>query len=61
MGVFELREISLPDLSIVRTYGQVEAKRRFAEDLGGNLREANDQCVRDPKSCWVAFHHPTGQ
>ena len=61
MGVFELREISLPDLSIVRTYGQMEAKRLFAEDLGGNLREANDACVRDPKSCWVAFHHPINQ
>jgi hypothetical protein len=58
MGVFELREMSLPDLLIVRTYGQLEAKRLFAEDLGGNLREANDQCVRDPKSCWIAFHHP---
>ena len=61
MGVFELREISLPGLSIVRSYGQVEAKRLFAEDLGGNLRKANDKCVRDPKSCWVSFHHPTSQ
>jgi len=57
MGTFELREISLPNLSITRTYGQLEAKRLFGDDLGGNLRNASDACVRDPKSCWVASHH----
>ena len=61
MGVFELREISLPDLSILNTYGQLEAKRLFRTDLGGNLRDANDTCVRDPKSCWVALHHGDSQ
>ena len=57
MGVFELREMSLPSLSIVNTYGQLEAKRLFGNDLGGNLRDANDACVCDPKSCWVAAQH----
>jgi hypothetical protein len=57
MGVFELREMSVPDLSIGRTYDQLEAKRLFGDDLGRNLRDANDSCVRDPKSCWVAAHH----
>jgi hypothetical protein len=57
MGVFELREVSVPDQSIIRTYGQLEAKRLFGNDLGGNFRKANDACVRDPKSCWVASHH----
>ena len=57
MGVFELRELYLPSLSIVKTYGQLEAKRLFGNDLGGNLRSANDACIRDPKSCWVAAHH----
>lgn len=61
MGVFELREMSFPDMSIVQRYGQLEAKKLFDEDLGGNLREANDACVLDPKSCWVAFHHPISQ
>jgi hypothetical protein len=57
MGVFELREMSVPNLSIRRRYGQLEAKRLFGNDLGGNLRDARDACVRDPKSCWVAAHH----
>lgn len=57
MGVFELREMSVPDLSIIRAYGQLEAKRLFRNDLGGNLRDAQDGCVVDPKSCWIASHH----
>ncbi len=61
MGVFELREISVPDLSILRTYDQLQAKRLFRNDLGGNLLDANDACVRDPKSCWVAYHHSDPQ
>ena len=61
MGVFELREMSVPDLSILHTYDQLEAKSLFGDDLGGNLREANDACVRDPKSCWVAAYHSDPQ
>jgi len=57
MGVFELREIAVPDLSILETYDQLKAKRLFRNDLGGNLLDANDGCVQDPKSCWVAVHH----
>jgi len=57
MGVFELREMSVPGLSIVHVYSQLEAKKLFRGDLGGNLLDADDKCVRDPKSCWVATHH----
>ncbi|MGB7602979.1 MAG: hypothetical protein WBM24_21940, partial [Candidatus Sulfotelmatobacter sp.] len=57
MGVFELREISVPQLSILKTYDQLKAKRLFRNDLGGNLLDANDGCVQAPKSCWVAVHH----
>ena len=57
MGVFELREMSLSSFSIVKTYGQLEAKRLFWNDLAGNLRDANDACVREPESCWVAAQH----
>jgi hypothetical protein len=57
MGVFELREVSLPNLSITKTYGQVEAKKLFGNDLGGGLMNAKDECVRTPKSCWIAAHH----
>jgi hypothetical protein len=61
MGVFELREMSVPDLSILNVYDQLRAKSLFRNDLGGNLRDANDACVRNPKSCWVAFHHSDRQ
>lgn len=61
MGVFELREISVPELSILKTYDQLQAKRLFRNDLGGNLLDANDACVHDPKSCWVASHHSDQQ
>ncbi len=60
-GVFELREMSVPDLSILKTYDQLEAKALFRSDLGGNLRGANDACVHDPKSCWVAADHSDQQ
>lgn len=57
MGVFELREIDVPSLSITKTYGQLQAKKLFGDDLGGNLRNAKDECVRNPKSCWIAAQH----
>jgi hypothetical protein len=61
MGVFELREISVPNLSILKAYDQLQAKELFREDLGGNLRDAKDECVRDPESCWVSVHHSDQQ
>lgn len=45
MGVFELRNLSVPDISITKTYGQLEAKKLFGDDLGGNLRNAKDECI----------------
>ena len=57
MGVFELRELYVPNLSITKTYGQLEAKRLFGNDIGGNLRNAKDECVHNPKSCWIAAQH----
>jgi hypothetical protein len=57
MGVFELREISVPSFSVIKTYNQLEAKKLFENDLGGNLRDASDACVRNPVSCREAAHH----
>ena len=57
MGVFELREISLPQLTVIKTYGQLEAKKLFRRDLGGNLLGARDTCIRNPKSCWIQSQH----
>jgi len=57
MGVFELRELSVPNLSITKTYGQLEAKKLFGDDLGGDLLSAKDECVRNPRSCSIAAQH----
>jgi len=45
MGTFRAYEMALPSLAIVRTYSQIEAKKRFWHDLGDALRYADDKCV----------------
>lgn len=57
-GTFEAYEISVPDGKILRKYGQIEAKKRFWSWLGFELRGAPNECIRNPKSCEVAFNHP---
>ena len=41
-GSFKLYELHLPDLRIVKTYDQDLAKKRFADVLGCELRDAED-------------------
>ena len=56
-GTFKAYEVSLPDLRIVKTYDQIEAKKLFRNSLGWEIRDAPDNCIRDPKSCWVTGNH----
>ena len=56
-GTFRIYELGIPDKKIVRSYSQLEAKRLFGTDLGGELKQADDNCIRRPRSCWVAFNH----
>lgn len=56
-GTFRAYRISLPDGHIVRSYDQIEAKHMFGSDLGWEIRNAPDRCVRRPTSCWQAFNH----
>ena len=44
MGMFKAYELSLPDVEIVRTYSQTEAKQRFSNLLGCELRGADEKC-----------------
>lgn len=56
-GTFNLYLISVPDLRILGEYDQLKAKKLFWDDLGWELRPANDECIRRPKACEVPSHH----
>jgi hypothetical protein len=46
MGTYRVYEMALPPVTIVHTYSQTEAKKRFWSDLGCELRDADDKCVQ---------------
>jgi len=56
-GTFRAYAVDLTGPRIVATYDQLEAKRLYRRDLGGELLQADDSCIRDPKSCWVMGNH----
>ena len=56
-GTFRAYEIEARGRKVYRSYGQIEAKRFFGQYLGSALRDADDRCVRDPKSCQVPANH----
>jgi hypothetical protein len=51
MGTFEAFEIELPSGKVVSHYDQLTAKKLFKSDLGGELLNADDVCIRKPQSC----------
>lgn len=51
MGTFRAFEISVADGRKLREYGQLKAKRLFAKTLGVELQNADDDCIKQPKSC----------
>jgi hypothetical protein len=56
-GTFRAYRISLPEGRVIGSYDQIEAKRTFGSDLGWEIRNAPDRCVRLPKACWQPFNH----
>lgn len=56
-GTFNAYVVDWPTRRIVAHYGQIEAKRRFGNVLGTELRGAPDSCITRPRSCWVATNH----
>ncbi len=58
MGTFRLYKVSLSRGRILASWGQLEAKREFWKSLGVELRNAEDDCIRDPVSCYVPYNHP---
>jgi hypothetical protein len=58
-GTFKAYEIDIPSKKITKTYDQILAKRLFGDQLGEELSSAPDNCIRDPKSCYVGANHPS--
>jgi hypothetical protein len=56
-GTFKAYVVDLSGPRIVSTYDQLETKRLYRRDLGEELLQAKDNCIRDPKSCWVGANH----
>jgi len=54
-GTFALYEVSVPDGKVLAKYGQLEAKRRFGDKLGPELRRADDRCITQPGSCHAPY------
>jgi hypothetical protein len=44
-GMFKVYELSLPDVRILHTYSQIEAKQKFSNLLGCELHDADDKCA----------------
>lgn len=60
-GTFKAYAVDLTGPRVTKVYDQLKAKRMFGADLGGELLEADDNCIRDRKSCrvgsnWLSNH-----
>jgi hypothetical protein len=60
-GTFKAYEVDPRTMRVMKSYGQLEAKHLFGDSLGVELRDAPDECIRDPRSCYVSTNHPTGR
>lgn len=56
-GTFSAYRISLPDGTVRGSYDQIAVKRAFGGDLGWEIKNAPDRCIRQPTSCWQPFNH----
>jgi len=58
-GTFKAYEVDPASMKVIRSYGQLETKQRFGKFLGDELKSAPDECIRNPRSCYVPVNHPT--
>ena len=61
MGTFSLYEVTVPDGKIVKKYTQLEAKRLFKDALGAELKNAEDDCILKPGTCYIPDLHKNDQ
>lgn len=55
-GTFRLFQVDPWAMTISRSLGQLEAKRKFGSKLGVELSAATDECIRHPATCRVPKH-----
>jgi hypothetical protein len=54
-GTFKAYAVDLEqEPRITKVYDQLQVKRLFRGDLGEELLQADDNCIREPKSCRIA-------
>ncbi|PIC01296.1 hypothetical protein [Caulobacter sp. X] len=58
MGTFRAYEVDWRGMRLGRSFDQIAAKRAFGDALGPELKQASDECIRTPQSCWVSTNHP---
>ena len=51
MGTFKAFEIALPNGGVIAHYDQITAKKMFGTEMGVELENADDACIRAPKRC----------
>lgn len=57
-GTFKAFVVDIHGPRVNRTYDQLTVKRLYGADLGLELRNANDECIRHPEACFVSSNHP---
>lgn len=57
-GTFKAYAVDITAPRIIKVYDQLETKKQFGSDLGPELLQADDKCIRNPPSCFVPFNHP---
>ena len=57
MGTFRGFVVDVQNQRIVRSFDQLAVKRLYGSDLGQELRDSDDSCIRKPQSCFVSTNH----
>jgi hypothetical protein len=56
-GTFRAYVVDLAGPLVIKSYNQIKAKKLYGDDLGEELLQADDNCIRNPKSCVVGSNH----
>jgi hypothetical protein len=56
-GTFRGYVADLEGPHVTAVINQLQVKKQYGGDLGSELLGSRDECVRDPKSCWVQANH----
>jgi hypothetical protein len=56
-GTFKAYVVDLAGHRVVKVLNQLETKRLYHDDLGEELLQSDDVCIRHPESCHVGSYH----